>query len=118
MSNLEEIFLTACQKGQVEKIAAAITLEVAINCVYENGNTGLMECVWDYHIEAMDLLLKYLQMDISMKNMDNNTALMLACVQNNPLSVERIGSMPGVELNTAESITGNTSLLWAVYQHV
>ena len=116
MSNLEQLFLTACKAGQVEKVAAAITLEVAVNCVDEFGWTGLMWCVKKNHIEAMDLLLQHQQIDINIKNRRNCTALMLACFHNNSVAVERIGNMPGVELNTAHSEYGNTALLYAVYQ--
>eukprot|EP00092_Neocalanus_flemingeri_P015856 GFUD01017161.1.p1 GENE.GFUD01017161.1~~GFUD01017161.1.p1 ORF type:complete len:199 (-),score=64.29 GFUD01017161.1:265-861(-) len=114
--SLKHQFLLACQSGNRNKIAACIELDVDINCTYQNGWTGLMICAADHKCEAMNVLLQHSDIRVNMKdNNYNNTALHIACDNNHPLAVARLCRVPGVELNTVDTI-GHTPLHCAVYQ--
>ena len=115
--SLKHKFIAACKAGIVDKVSAAITLEIPINCQDQQfGRTGLMWCAWQNQSEALEtieVLLNHPDINVNLKSNHNETALMCACYHNNTKLVERIGRVPGLDVNALDN-DGDTALLWAV----
>ena len=79
--SLEERFLTACGKLNVEEISACLTLKVDINTVDIHGFTGLMICVYRASSQAcdncLDRILQQPGLDINKQTYYQATALHL-----------------------------------------
>jgi hypothetical protein len=118
--SLKGIFLSACAAGNVNQIRAAISLDISINCVDTSGRTGVMHCIRNNKMEAMEILLKQREIDVNMKDHSGFTALQLACHFDNSEAVEKIAKfhqsrkgtgMNGVEMNMNLNYTRHDGML-------
>ena len=87
-NSLKELFLEACQKNDLDRVKASLTLDVDVNTVSEDGQlSGLTIAAWKNYPKLLDLLLSQPGIDVNLTTTEsvtggswgNWTPLMFAC---------------------------------------
>jgi len=114
---LNECFIKACRKLDLEKVDAAILLGCDINYEAEkSGLTGLMLSVREDFNSARKIVEKILQtpgINVNHVSKIHGTALHVATYFDEPEAIKRLGRVPGLKVNKEDG-RGETAVMIAV----
>jgi len=105
LQTVNDCFLKACWSKKVEKVKAAITLGCDINCVGGTYNrTGLIYSAgYFFNEDIMNTILQHKSVNVNKTDDLGATAIQHACMFNNPLAVEILGRVAGMEVNRKDN---------------
>ena len=115
--SVKELFIEACQKNELEKVKACITLGVDINLVTDDGKwSGLTAAAHNGSLETLDHLLTLPTIDVNIKTTGSDTygkvtAFHQACRSGKLDVVKKLMNVPNIELNKDKD--GWNEAIWA-----
>ena len=128
-SNLRDFnkeFIQYCEKNELEKVRACLTLEVDVNTVSGDGlRSGLTIAAHKNYLELLDVLLSHPAIKINQTTTSGGvlgwfgyqwTALMFACAAGNSDTVSRLVEEEGLDFNYQDEY-GWTAAIKASYGH-
>jgi len=113
---IKELFLQACVEGDLELARVLLANGADVNWV-EDGGWSLSGLYWAArggHGELLDLLLTQPGVDANIRDEDNTTPLMTACLQGEEIIVKKLRQVDGIHLNCQDDVDGYTALHHAV----
>ena len=123
LRDLNEEFIQYCQKNELEKVRASLTLEVDVNTVSENGSMSCLTiAAYKNNSELLDVLLSTPAINVN-QTIDAGgvhefvsgrqwTALMIACCNGNSNTVSRLVKEEGLDFNYQDNV-GYSAAIWA-----
>ena len=112
---LNNLLWKKCLVGSVEEVRQALCAGADPNAARGNTNTCLMVATTMNHDRVVELLLSNPGIQVNAKNVENHTALHLACIDGYA-SLAMILSSSGVQLNEKD-YEGNTPIMLAIWFH-
>ena len=94
--SLNELFLEACENGEVAKVNAAIVLGVDVNTKDTHSQTGLIWAILRKHENIVDILLAQPAIDINGKDNSGWFPLWAAADLGLTSVVAKLGRMPAL----------------------
>ena len=94
--SLNELFLEACENGEVAKVNAAIVLGVDVNTKDTHSQTGLIWAILRKHENIVDILLAQPAIDINGKDNSGWFPLQVAAGLGLTSVVAKLGGMPAL----------------------
>ena len=111
--SLNELFLEACENGEVAKVNAAIVLGVDVNTKDTHSQTGLIWAILRKHENIVDILLAQPAIDINGKDNSGWFPLQVAAGLGLTSVVAKLGRMPTLRGVNDQGDGGQTPLSWA-----
>ena len=111
----KELFLKACEEGNLELARVLLTNGADINWREDDPEywSGLHYAAHGGHRDLLDLLIKHPGVDVNIETMYGQTPLMLACSEKARKAIASLLRGEGLQLNTLD-IWGETALHRAV----
>ena len=108
--SLNELFLEACENGEVAKVNAAIVLGVDVNTKDTHSQTGLIWAILRKHENIVDILLAQPAIDINGKDNSGWFPLQVAAGLGLTSVVAKLGRMPSLRGVNDQGYRGRTPL--------
>ena len=124
LRDLNKEFVQYCEKNELEKVRACLTLEVDVNTVSGDGlRSGLTIAAHKNYLELLDVLLSHPAIKINQTTDADGvresfsgrqwTALMFACSAGNSDTVSRLVEEEGLDFNYQDDQFGETAAIRA-----
>ena len=113
-TTIKEIFLTACERNDLQKVQLLLGFGVDVNWKRHVGAcSSLHIAVSKNSGELLELLLAQTGVDVNIRSNANVTPLMVACNRGHENIVSRLCQFTDIQLNISGD-NGGTALHWAV----
>lgn len=116
-SELNEIFMVACDAGKTDVVQALLDKGVSINSARaSDGCSGLMGASYMGHVDAVTLLLDR-GADPNFKSNDDGWTALMAAARGNSSAVAQILLDRGADIDQRRPNSGETALFMAIRSH-